>query len=706
MATLEKIRSKSLLLFVIIIVALLAFILGDFLTSGRTYFGSGTTIAKAGNAKVDYTDYQSRINAASEQQRNSQRQTDNDELSQQVLQELLLEKLLQNEYKNLGITVTNAELTEAMTGAMPHPAAQQFIYQMSSSLGLPAPSGQAVYDAMQNPQKYGLPAEAGDQLKLYWAAVENQVEQALLLEKFDALINGLFTANKIDAAATFNDVANTRHISFAAKSVNTVGDDEVEVTDADRRAAYTEDRELYRIAEPLRAIDYIVVRIEPSEADRLAGTREVEDAIEVLQAGEGTDMIASNPRFVVNTQAATKARMTDNRLKQFVDTAKVGEVKLLSSMGDNYTIVKLLGVTNEIDSINITMMGSPDGLPLNDSIVAEAKAGKVFADLVDNTTVLGQDSLWTSLAGPTTPANIKEALSTHAIGEYFVVSDTIQGQPVSTLYRINSRKAAVPYYEYATIDYTIDPSQETLLQLSGDLRTFVSNNSSAEEFSKNAADAGYTVIPAAVSASMPHVGNTTDSRPAVKWLMNAKKGQVMPVYQDNKQTYLLTAAVKEIYDGDYVPYNSVLIADQINDKALHTKKADKLISEYAGKAKDVDGYAKVMGVEPQTADAMFNSRVISGLGYNESAIQGAVAAAQPGQVVGPVAGNNTVVVFVVTGEDNDNREFTFDEYANQFNRNFGIGGSRPLQDSRRFQLLLGNDKVKNSSLNFIQGHAE
>ena len=43
MATLEKIRSKSVLLFVIIIVALLAFILGDFLTSGRTYFGSGTT---------------------------------------------------------------------------------------------------------------------------------------------------------------------------------------------------------------------------------------------------------------------------------------------------------------------------------------------------------------------------------------------------------------------------------------------------------------------------------------------------------------------------------------------------------------------------------------------------------------------------------------------------------------------------------------
>ena len=56
MATLEKIRSKSILLFTIIIVALLAFILGDFFTSGRSLFGNGTTVAKIG--KENSTNYQ------------------------------------------------------------------------------------------------------------------------------------------------------------------------------------------------------------------------------------------------------------------------------------------------------------------------------------------------------------------------------------------------------------------------------------------------------------------------------------------------------------------------------------------------------------------------------------------------------------------------------------------------------------------------
>ena len=704
MATLEKIRSKSVLLFIIIIVALLAFILGDFLTSGRTYFGTGTTLAKAGSAKVDYNDYQARMNAVAEQQRNNPNQTDNDELSQNVLQQLLLEKMLHNEYSDLGITVTNSELTEAMTGEMPHPAAQQFIYQMSQMLQLPAPSGQAVYDAMMNPSKYGLPAEAGTQLKQYWAAVENQVEESLLQEKFDALVNGLFTANELDARMMYNDVASTRNISYAAKSINSVSDEDVELTDADRKEAYNEDKESYRLSEPVRAIDYIMVRIEPSQADRVAGTQEVEDALQSLQENPGTQTVASNPKFVVNTSSSTASKITDNRLKQFVDTAKVGDARLLATMGDNFTLVKLLGVSNEIDSINITMIGRPDGGSL-DSIYAEALAGKPYDELVDDVTFFGQDSIWTSLALPGTPEKIKEALETNAVGKYFVVTDTVQGVPATTLYRINSRKAAVPYYEFATIDYTIDPSQETLTQLSSDLRTFVSNNSSAEEFSKNAAEAGYTVIPAAVMTSSTRVGNATDSRPAIKWIMNAKKGQVMPVYQDNKQTYLLTAAVKEVYDGEYLPFNAIIIADQINDKAMHNKKAAKLLEEYAGKASDIPGYAQAMGVEPQESSAMFNSRSISGLGFGESAIQGAIAAAEIGQVVGPLAGNNNVVVFVVTGEDNSNREYTFDEYANQFNRAYNIGGSRPLQDQRRFQILLGNEKIKNHSLNMVQDFA-
>ena len=52
MATLEKIRKRSVLLLVIIGAALVAFIIGDFLNSGRNIFGDGTVtliVAKSEN---------------------------------------------------------------------------------------------------------------------------------------------------------------------------------------------------------------------------------------------------------------------------------------------------------------------------------------------------------------------------------------------------------------------------------------------------------------------------------------------------------------------------------------------------------------------------------------------------------------------------------------------------------------------------------
>lgn len=698
MATLEKIRSKSVLLFVIIIVALLAFILGDFLTSGRTYFGSGMTVAQAGKCKVDYNAYQTRFNQMSEEQQSQTR--DNDQLSQQVINELLFEQLLKKEYEDLGIKVTDKEISNALTGETPHRQAYQFISTLSQQLGLPEVSGAAVYDAMMNPAKYGLPVEIGPQLKQIWTAEEADLEKSLLQEKFYRLVGGLFTANKLDAKAVYNDNATTRHIAYATKSYSTVPEDDIEeVTDADLQAVYNKQKAQYRLDEPTRSIDYIYVAIEPSKADRLAGQKDVEEAIAALNRMEGTSAVDGNSKFVVSRNNSTKSAIKDNRLKSFLDTVAPGTAKLISTVGDKYTVAKLLEITNDIDSINLTMIARADQGSL-DSLLNVVNGGVKFAEVVDNVTVNGQDSVWTTLAAPNIPARLKEALTNNAIGTAFVIKDTVQGTPVETLYRINKRNAAVPFYDVATIEYTIDPSMETLTQLSSDLRTFISANSSAEDFSKNAAEAGYNILSATVTPSSARIGNAADSRGAIKWIMEARKGQVMPIFQDNKQTYLLTAAVKGIYDGEYLPWNADFIADRLRVQAVKDKKAAKLTEQFAGKAKDVDGYAKLMGVEAAEGDAIFNSPMLAGIGYNESLVQGAIAQAKQGEVVGPLEGNNALVVFQVKSVNTENRQFDFDEYAARFNQTMGIGRFQPMQ------LLLGKEKVENNILKFTQSSFE
>lgn len=700
MATLQKIRNKSVLLFVIIIVALLAFILGDFLTSGRTYFGHPTTVAKAGGATVEYQDYQQRLARAGEQLRNQGREYSNDALTQSVVQGLLTEQLLKKEYERLGIKVTDKELTEAMTGEQPHPAAAQMIGYLAQQLNLPEASGVAVYDAMQNPAKYGLPTQVGEELRTIWANQETELEQTMLNQKLMSLVMGLYTYNKLDAKAAYDDAATTRHIAYVTKDIAGISDDDIDFGDADIKAMWESKKAQYRLDEETREIDYIYVPIEPSQEDRIAGQHIVEEAIASLDGTPGTDAVAQNTRFVVSSNKAPLSAVSDKRLKSFLEEAEAGNAKLVSRDGDTYSIAKVINITSGIDSINVSILRA-DAAVL-DSMVAVLSASTAenpFA-AVSSDTMQGQDSIWTALEAPGIDAKIKEALANATVGKVFAITDTIQGTAVGSVYRVNKRHAPVKYYDFATIEYTVDPSQQTLTDLTSALRTYVSNNSSADEFTKNATDAGYSVQTDRVTASSTGIRNAAESRKFVKWAMEAGKGKVSPMMQDDKQSYLIAVAVKDIYK-DYLPYTSSAVNTSLTAEAKNAKKAAKLLSEYEGKASDLAGYAKVMGVEVAEGDVNITSPMLLNIGYNESAIQGAIASAEKGKLVGPVKGKRGVVVFEVTNIDTNNRPFNEQEYGQRFNQNFGIARQQtPLQ------LLLGKDKIDNRSLNFVQSVGE
>ena len=372
---------------------------------------------------------------------------------------------------------------------------------------------------------------------------------------------------------------------------------------------------------------------------------------------------------------------------------------MIAQDGDSYTIAKLNGVTAGIDSINITMVQATPGTSL-DSIAALINSGKTAAEVSNGSTVQGQDSVWTPLEGIGLTDRMKNALASAAVGKAFVINDTVQGQPVEGIYMVNKRNAPVNYYDIATIEYTVDPSQATIDKLTGDLRTFVSNNSSAADFVGNAEAAGYSVLTDQVSASSTGVGNAAESRRFVKWALEAKKGQVSPMLQDDKQSYLIALAVTDVYD-DYMPWNSAAVVNQLRAQARNGKKADKLVTDYAGKASDIAGYAGVMKAEKQEGDVAIAGVMPVSIGFAESGIQGAIAAAPKGKLVGPVKGNRAVVVFQVTDINTDNRPFTEAEYGQRFNQTFGLS-----RRNNALPLLLGADKVDNRSLNFVQAVGE
>lgn len=709
MATLEKIRKRSALLFTIIIVALLAFILGDFLTSGRSFFGHGTTMAKVDGHKIDYSKVSERAEMLSQQAQAQGQNLDAETVRQMAIQQLLTEALINQEIADLGIAVTDAEITAGMTSAMPHPAAQQFIYQMSQSLGLQGMSGQAVFDAVSNPAKYGITdPQMQQQLRAMWAAQEQQLEDALRQEKFSRMIAGLYTANPLDADALYNERNTTTHITFAAKDFTSVPDQDVTVSEDEIRTRWQQDKERYRLGEPSREVSYIVVPIEPSAEDLKVANNTVREAIAALRADTaGISSVQNNPAFVVNRVNTPRRNLQNPILRAYLDTAHVGQVSQLIHNNQGYTIAKLLGKTQQTDSVRLSFAIFMDD-NARDSVLSKINAGEVSFSEYIAANGAGQDSIWDVMVNSSAPASLVETISNAPYGQLTAYNDSIMGQDGnyiqrSMLVKVLERKAPATVYDVAVIEYAVDPSQETINKLTSDFRKYLTENATAKAFAENAANAGYNVQNAIIGASSSQLGQNMynagleDSRSLVKWAMENDKNAVSPIYQDKKQSYLAAIAVDALYD-EFIPYTSPELNENITATLRNEKKAQKLIDQYAGKANDVAGYAQLMGTEVNTTDVNFASYMFGNLGVNENKLHGLAASTPKGKLVGPVKGNTRVVVFTVDGVDVEGRPNDFKENAAEFNRTQGFGAI--FNNANLFNVLRGRHEVVNYSLDF------
>ena len=689
MATLEKIRSKSVLLLIIVGAALLAFVIGDFFTSGRTLFGTGTTIAEVGNQKVDVQEFQRRVQEASEQAQQSGQRIDTALLQQQVLDAIIAEKLFNQEVQNLGLTVTDAELTEMMVGKN-----SAYVDRMvQQQLGLP--DAATAHDMAFNPTKYGMPQEQAMQLQQYWLQMEQSVEKMLLQQKFQNLFTGLLAANDLDAKALYDENTPTANIIYAKKDFSSLNDEEFPVDGSDIKKLYESEKNRYALTEPMRLVNYISVNIIPSQADILAGQKKVEDAILALNNQPETQGLSDMPEFVAERQMLSQADVDKQaRLKNALDSLSVGNATLVNKSGNDYTIAKLIGKSQQSDKVTLDFMAIQGTKAQIDSLAGLLNGGASFDSIAASPLVAqSQKDMEVSLLDANATA-VKELIANRAEGVYFT-PDTLAEN--GRIVRIAKRNAPTTVYDIATVSFTTEPSNATVNELESKLQDYVSTHKTAREFADSAQAGGYTVFPFYISASSPSMGNISDSHSAVAWAMDADKGDVSQIFGDLQSGTFLAVALEDIYD-DYTPTRDPQLNDALARRVRNDKKAAKLIADYAGKANDIAGYAKLMGSEVDTTTVNFGQQFVPGIGMGESELQGRVAIAKAGELVGPVKGNNAVIVLQVTGIDNEGRPFDVNENAVRYMQQRGaarMGGNLPA-------ILIGNKKVKNNMNTFYK----
>ena len=688
MATLEKIRQRKKILAIVIGAALLAFIIEVGIEAiGRS--GGNSAAAKVGNEKIDIMAFQRRVEQeAAKDQENSQ-QTDAALRQQRVLDEMINEKLLEQEYEKLGIYVSDNEISQLMIGKNPAPAVMQFAQQYGAN------SPAEFYDFIMNPGKQGVQEAQVAELRAKWEELKQDLTKQYMFAKLQNLMAGCMQANDLDRAQMAEDEAMTNVVTYAKKEYSTVPDDKYPVTDEELKAEWQKLKPMFKTDEDIRVIHYIAVNIDPSQEDIAAANKLADAAYIALQKGRGVDSVRILGTVQIDT-AKTVQKEMPAKVRDFFAGAEVGTTRRDSTVNNHYAMYKLINKEMSLDSVELSYVVVQADAKTQQAVLAQLNGGKSLDDVKKAypQKVDGEMNKWNRIY--MAPDSMKAKIANAAEG-YFVYD---KSDKHATLMKVNSKKAAKMFYTVATVTYDAYASTKTSENLRDKFQDFLNKNKTAKDFEANAAKAGYNAVEMMISPSTAQLGLgmygqgvIKDRRKAIKWAFDNKKDMVSPIFSDNSNV-LVAVAVDETYEDGYLPYNFTQGKEFLTTRIRNSKKGDDLMKQFDGKAKDLNGYASLMGVKVDTANVVFaagDSRI-------EPRAVGRMSVAKQGQLQGPWKGEDAIYVYQVVKKEKSERKPTKEELDNRYAQS---RGAQVFANPRTINNILSKaTKVKKHLIDF------
>jgi len=486
-------------------------------------------------------------------------------------------------------------------------------------------------------------------------------------------------------------------VNFVKKDYASVPDDKYQATDADLKAEWDKLKPMFKLEEKACGIHFIAVNIDPSPEDIAAANKVADQAYAALQKGRGIDSVRILGSVKIDTAMMVLKELPSN-LRDWASAAAVGATRRDSTTNNHYAMYKLINKAASIDSVDMGVVVVQGDKKLQDTVLAELNRGKTLEQVAQAhpKQVGGEESQWQRLY--TVVDSMKNKIRNATPGVYFVLSASDNG---AQLLKVNERKPEKTFYTVATVTYDAYASSKTSEGLRDKLQDFLNKNKTAKDFEANAAKAGFNAIETLVTESTPQLGmnpytgqGIKDSRKAIKWAFDSKKGDVSPIFTDNNNV-LIAVAVDDNYQ-DYMPYTYPQIKEMLTKRVVNSKKGDALMAQYKGKASDLNGYAAAMGGTIDTTQVVFAQQAAPKI-ENEPGLVGLMSAAAKGKLSGPWKGENGVYVFQVVDQQRSERKPTKEELDNRYAQT----RTRTLVNPQFInQILSGYTKVKKSLINF------
>jgi len=650
MALIKQIRQRTGLAIGVIAGGLILFLLGgDLLSPNSTLLNSNQNIVgEIAGEEITLEEFSLKVEEykAAFQQRTGRIPAEAELVSvrEQAWQALIVERVFQEEYEKLGLTISSQELIDMVQG-------KNIVPELRAQLINPQ-TGQ--FDKTQLITFLQSLETADPAQQAAWAQQERLFAQARSRVKYDNLI--ATTEYATTAEAKFeHKLANTiADASILFVPYYVIPDGDIEIQDSELSAYLSKNKEKFKVGNAAN-LEYVSFSILPSGEDSAAVISRITELTAELKATENdSSFVSKNSELQQPFQTFAPGDQLPVALTTNVDAPSKGETYgpfiTANSSYVTYKVTDQYQGTPRMRASHILFgtegmddSGKAAVKTQAETVLAEIKASGNFEVAArqygqDGTAQNGGDLGWFAKADFVEPF----ANATYAARSKGLLPNLVETEYGYHIIQV-TELPVTSYTKLAILELELVASDLTRNEAFRNADAFVAESGNRNEFTENAAEKGFRIIQANnVDASARNLNNLTDARQVVIWAFSeAAVGEVSTVFELN-DAYLVASLVSRKEEGDAKLED---VKDQVKQLVLNEKKAALIQEKLSAKTtlEEMKGVFTDAAIN-EVPSLRLSDAVLPGIGFAPKAIGTIFGLQSNGQLTKPVQEDIGVLV--------------------------------------------------------------
>lgn len=660
MAVIGSIRKRGGLIAAIIGIALLAFVLGDFLYQGQGMFSSEQNAGEIAGNSISVIAFDNEMQRIADVQKERRREAALDDETMSKIRDNVWEKFvnelaLKPEFQKAGISVSDGEMKELILGNDADPMVIQYFsdpqsnqiiqYFLDPMTGKLKPSSVKTYVDSLPPEE-----------KTRWAEFEDLLRDSRAQNKYLTLIKKGLHVTTEQAKQDYATLNRSVNFSYIVKPYSSLADSLVQVNDQDMLKFYNANQYKFK-QEASRKLEYVIFDVKPTQEDFDEVKKQVDKLAdewkEIKSFKEDSFMVVreADSRFFDTTHYGKG--LLPPQIDSIAHASEKGTLLPVYMESSQYKLSKVIDWMMTPDSVKarhiLIKVNANDSLGKalakikTDSIKSVILKKHNFEEMAKKFSEdMGSKDSGGALGWFTTGKMVPEFQNACFHGKKGDMPIAFS-QFGYHLIEILDQSPYTRKTQVATIDRKIEPGSKTRQDAYNNTVDFVTKYHSSETFEKGIEETHLVKrLADPLKENDKVIAGIDNPREIIRWAFNAEKGDVSTEPFSFSDKYVV-AHLAEIREEGVAPLEQK--KEEVEIGAKKAKKAEKFIEEMTKlNAKTIEEYASKLNVQVNPAEgATFTSYSIPNVG-REMNLYGPIFTMKQNELSKPVAGESGVYI--------------------------------------------------------------